>query len=116
MHFSQRFYPMDYEWGRILRAIAGSGLVAYGLARLLTPWQLPPLVSLLLHGGIVVVAYPLMLFGLGFYHPAEIAIMRRLLTRLRRRTVAAPTEESTELAGEIVQTAIPDEMIDAPGT
>ncbi len=113
MHFSQRFYPMDYEWGRIAR-VAGSGLVAYGLARLLVPRQLSPLPSLLLHGGTVVAAYPLMLLGLGFYHPAEIAIMRRLASRLRRRTVAAPTEESTELAGEIVQAAITDEMIDSP--
>jgi hypothetical protein len=94
--------------------VAAAGLAAYLLARFVIPRPLAPLPSLLLHGGTVVVAYPLMLLALGFYHPAEIAVVRRLATRLRRRSVAVPTDESTELAGEIVQTAIHDEMIDTP--
>lgn len=113
MQFSQRFYPMDYEWGRIGR-VAVAGLAAYGVARFALPRQMAPLPSFLLHGTTVVVVYPLLLLAFGFYHPAELAVVRRLATRLRRRTAAAPTDASTELAGEIVQAALPDEMIDAP--
>jgi len=113
MQFSQRFYPMDYEWGRIAR-IAAAGLGAYAVSAFLLPRQLPPLASFLMHGTTVVIVYPLLLLAFGFYHPKELVLVRRMAMGLRRRSVAKPTEESTELAGEIVQAPITDEMVDTP--
>jgi O-antigen/teichoic acid export membrane protein len=102
--FSQRVYPVDYEYGRIARlAIAGGG--AY-LAAWLVPDVLSAWLGLLTRGAIVCAAYPLLLVVLGFYDRSELAFVAGLVRRVRQRMPAATTaishEEPVESAGAIV--------------
>jgi O-antigen/teichoic acid export membrane protein len=70
--YAQRVYPVPYQWRRVLTAAAA----AVGLTVAARAPGAPLAVSLLL-----VAAYPLALFALGFYLPAE----RKRLARLRQR-------------------------------
>ena len=73
---AQRVYPVPYQWRRVALVLATAvGLTAFGKAL-----DVPLAVALLL-----AVAYPLILFPLGFYLPAE----RRRLRAAGRRLVAA---------------------------
>lgn len=106
MRFSQRVYPVTYEWGRLARlAIAGGG--AFTIAWLV-PEGMPAWLGLLVRGSIVVAAYPLLLVVLGFYDRRELAFVGRLVTRGRQRPGRAPAapivthEETVESAGAIV--------------
>ena len=64
VRFSQRVYPVKYEWGRLARlAIAGGGAFAIAWA---IPDAMPAWLGLIVRGSIVVAAYPLLLIGLGF--------------------------------------------------
>lgn len=110
--FSQRFYPIAYEWGRLLRVCAAA-VVATAVARMLPSITLPvsarsilaPLPDLLLRGATVVVVFVGLLAVTKFFHAAE---LRRLVALGQRRpgrpTLEAP--DSTEMAGEIVATDI----------
>jgi len=110
--FSQRFYPIQYEWGRLLRVCAAA-IIATTTARMLPEISLPvsdrsmlaPLPDLLLRGTTVVVVFVGLLSVTGFFHAAEL----RRLASLRRRRSGRPTlatPDSTEMAGEIVATDI----------
>lgn len=110
--FSQRFYPIRHEWSRLARVLVAA-LAAYVTARLAVPTGLPALVSLLLHGTLVLVSYPVYLLAMGFYRPEERAVLERVVRRLRRRTSPAVQEESAEMAGDLVAT-LPDETAQAP--
>jgi hypothetical protein len=115
MRFSQRVYPVKYEWGRLARlAIAGGA--AFTLAWLV-PDAMPAWLGLLVRGSIVVAAYPLLLIVLGFYDRRELAFVGRLITRGRQRSrEAAPViahEEATESAGAIVEVPLAQDD-DAP--
>ncbi len=101
MALSQRFYPVAYEWGRIMR-VAVAGLGAFLASRLLLPSQMPPLLGFLSRGGMVLAVYPVLLFAMGFYQPREVAATVALFRGVRRGK-PAPTEEASELAGEIVR-------------
>jgi O-antigen/teichoic acid export membrane protein len=73
--FTQRLFPVPYEWGRLLRVVLTvAGLV--GVAELLVPTSGAP--GLLIRGALFA-AYPLTLFATGFFTPGE----RRQLARLR---------------------------------
>jgi O-antigen/teichoic acid export membrane protein len=109
---SRRFYPIAYEWGRVGRA-ALAGVSAYTAALVLVPTGVPVPARLLLHGGIVVLAFPLVLWATGFYRREELAVVARLVRRFRRRSPPAAVEESPEMAGDLVA-ALPDETVDAP--
>jgi O-antigen/teichoic acid export membrane protein len=113
--FSQRFYPIAYEWGRLSR-IAAFAIVAYAAARVLPSIHLAsvgprswlaPLPDVLVRGGTVVAVYVGLLAVTGFFHAHEIAILRGL----RRARSASPrvtvAPDTTELAGEIVSTDLP---------
>lgn len=79
--FSQRFYPIRYEWTRIARL-----LVAAVAAYLLGRYALPPLrasVGLFARGMTVLVAFPALLTVTGFFRPAELARARQLIRRFR---------------------------------
>jgi O-antigen/teichoic acid export membrane protein len=80
--FTQRLFPVPYEWGRLLRVtLTVAALV--GIAELLVPTS--GATGLLLRA-LLFAAYPLLLFGTGFFTPAE----RGWLARLRHPgTVAA---------------------------
>ncbi|MEP7223753.1 MAG: oligosaccharide flippase family protein [Actinomycetota bacterium] len=69
--WAQRIYPVPYQWRRVLTA-AGTGLALVAVGKL-ADGGLPIAVLL-------VVAYPLALFPLGFYLPAE---RKAIGTRLR---------------------------------
>ena len=114
--FSQRFYPVQYEWGRLLR-VCGAAIAATTVARMLPGITLPvsprsvlaPLPDLFARGVTVIVVFAGLLAITGFFQPAE---LRRLASlrhrRPRRPPLASP--DSTEMAGEIVATdiSVPD--------
>lgn len=73
--FTQRLFPVPYEWGRLLRVtLTVVALVA--LAELLVPTS--GALGLLLRGALFT-AYPLLLFGTGFFTDGE----RHRLAKLR---------------------------------
>ncbi len=104
--FSQRFYPITYETGRLARVI-GAGALALTIARLGIP-AMRPVPSFLAHGSTVVVVFFAVLVVTRFFIPHEVAEVSRLLQRVRRRRVIDPPAEITELAGEIVTTPAAD--------
>jgi Na+-driven multidrug efflux pump len=112
--FSQRFYPIAYEWARIGR-VAGAAIAAYVAARLLPSIHLvadqrsslAPVPDLLARGTTVVVVFVGLLAVTGFFQADEL----RRLRSLRRRGEPAPvaslrSADSTEMAGEVVATDI----------
>jgi O-antigen/teichoic acid export membrane protein len=111
--FSQRFYPVAYEWGRLTR-VCIAAIAGYVLARLLPPLHLvgnarsslAPVPDVLLRGATVVVVFSGLLALTGFFHAEELA----RLGALRRLSRPAPdtlrSKDSTEMAGEIVATDI----------
>jgi len=111
--FSQRFYPVAYEWGRIAR-VAASGVLAYAAAIAIPRIRiavdprstLAPVPDLLVRGLTVIVVFTGLLAITGFFQSEEL----RQLRALRRGTPAAPptlrAPDSTEMAGEIVATDI----------
>lgn len=102
--FSQRAYPVAYEYGRIVRAVLSAALAC--AAALAVP-ALPAAAGLLLRGTLVVLLFTALLWASGFFRPNELKVLQRL-----RRTdgTAQPTAaaDTTELAGEIVAADIPD--------
>lgn len=106
--FSQRFYPIDYEWGRLARVAAGA-IVGYAAARLVP--ALPPAAGLIARGLIVIGVMAGILALTGFFRPAEMEVLARL-RRSRRAASDIAHAETTELAGEIVATDLPDDAID----
>ena len=112
-HFSQRFYPIAYEWGRIARA-CGAAAIAYGAARLLPSIRfgvdprssLAPLPDVLLRGAIVLAVFGGLLAISGFLHADELRHLNRLRGRARPAPSAVKAADSTEMAGEIVATDI----------
>jgi O-antigen/teichoic acid export membrane protein len=114
---SQRFYRIEYEWGRIAR-VSGAAVLAYVIAILLPAIHLPvdprrtiaSIPDVLLRGVTVILVFGGLLLTTGFFHAEELTRLRAL----RRRGVAPPTQrapDSTEMAGEVVATDIqpPDE-------
>jgi O-antigen/teichoic acid export membrane protein len=74
MLYAQSVYPVPYQWRRIVTAVGAA--VALNVAARAAHLPLAP--SFLL-----VLAYPLLLFVLGFYLPAERKRLRRLVPLLR---------------------------------
>jgi len=102
--FSQRFYPIAYERGRVLR-VAVAGAMAYLVAILLPDMR--PLAGVLARGTTVVLVMGGLLGLTGFLRSDE---WRGLLAIRRRRAVSVTAPETVEKAGEIVATDIPDEI------
>jgi O-antigen/teichoic acid export membrane protein len=96
--FTQRLFPVPYEWGRLLRVVA-TVTILVGLAELLVPTSgaLGLLIRVLLFA-----AYPLALHASGFFTPGE----RRWLARLRHPSavvsgLAALRAEPAAVEGQI---------------
>ena len=110
--FSQRFYPIQYEWGRLLRVVVAA-IVATTAARMLPTITLPisarsmlaPVPDLLLRGMTVIAVFVGLLALTGFFHAAELRRLAALRTRRPGRPPLA-SPDSTEMAGEIVATDI----------
>jgi len=80
--FTQRLFPIPYQWGRLARVVAVAALLV-GLAELLVPTS--GALGFLLRLALLA-AYPAALFASGFFTPGE----RRQLARLSRpRQLAA---------------------------
>jgi UDP-N-acetylmuramyl pentapeptide phosphotransferase/UDP-N-acetylglucosamine-1-phosphate transferase len=73
--FTQRLFPVPYEWGRLLRVVL-TVAVLVGIAELVVPTDGAD--GLVLRA-VLFTAYPLALFATGFFTPEE----RRWLGRLR---------------------------------
>ena len=112
-HFSQRFYPIAYEWGRIAR-VCGAGLVASIAARALPSIRLAvdprsslaPLPDVLVRGAAVILVFTGLLALSGFFHADELKHLSRLRGRARPTPSSVKAADSTEMAGEIVSTDI----------
>jgi O-antigen/teichoic acid export membrane protein len=105
-YFSQRFYPVRYEWGRLARGVAAAVVAA--LAGLSLP-AMQPIVGVLTRGTTVVVVMAAGLWLGGFFRPEELRVLERV-TKARgakRASIATPAD-TTELAGEIVATDLPE--------
>jgi len=74
--FTQRLFPVPYQWGRLLRVVL-TAAVLVGLGELLLPTAG---LGGLLGRAVLLAAYPLALFASGFFTPEE----RTWLARLRR--------------------------------
>lgn len=108
-HFSQRFYPVAHEKGRIARAIAAA-ILGYALASSLP--VMPPLAGVLARGTTVVAVMGSVLWMAGFFNAGELRWLNSL-RQLRRRSPVTRAADATEMAGEIVSIDVPDDLIDA---
>jgi O-antigen/teichoic acid export membrane protein len=111
---SQRFYPIAYEWGRILRVCSAAAVAC--VVALLVPAVRPAIdphrtiawvPDVLTRGTTVVVVYAGLLAATGFFHGEELERLRALRSRRQpppARPLRAP--DSTEMAGEVVATDI----------
>ena len=112
--FSQRFYPIAYEWGRLIR-VCGAAVIATLAARLLPSIDLgvsprslwAPVPDLLARGITVILVFVALLAVTRFFHKDELT---RLGSIRRRKTERGPmgSPDSTEHGGEIVATDIGD--------
>jgi len=107
--FSQRFYPVAYEWGRVTR-VCVAAIIACVAARWLpslrldvdprsTMAHLPDVFT----RGVTVVAVFVALLGVtGFFHAAELRRLAALRRRGQPSRAGTKPPDSTEMAGEIV--------------
>jgi O-antigen/teichoic acid export membrane protein len=111
-YFSQRFYPVEYESGRLAR-VAAAAILAYVAGRAVPATD--PLVGILLRGTTVVVVMAGALWLGGFFRPEELRVLENVRrARAVARAPVSPPADTTEFAGEIVATDLPDEGIMAP--
>jgi O-antigen/teichoic acid export membrane protein len=101
--FSQRFYPVSYEWGRLVRVVFAAGL-AYAAGAALP--AMPAVAGILARGSTVVAVMIAALWVGGFLKPEELSVLTKI-RRARIPSVSAPAE-TTEFAGEIVATDLPN--------
>ena len=101
--FSQRFYPVRYEYGRVSRAVAAA-LVAYVAGRALP--AMPPVAGVLARGATVAVVMTALLWLTRFFNAEELRALNALRLRRASRPMS-PQPETTELAGEIVAVDLP---------
>jgi O-antigen/teichoic acid export membrane protein len=92
--FTQRLFPVPYEWGRLLRVVLSVAAIV-GLAELIVPTE--GLDGLLLRSALLA-AYPLALWATGFFSEEE----RRWLGYLRHpRAVLASLQAEPAIDGRI---------------
>jgi O-antigen/teichoic acid export membrane protein len=102
--FSQRFYPVAYEYGRLSRAIAAA-VVAYIVARALP--IMPAAAGVLIRGATVIAVMAALLWLTRFFNTEELRALNALRVGRAARQ-PPPPPETTELAGEIVAVDVPD--------
>ncbi len=107
--FSQRFYPVAYETARIVRVVLAAA-IAYSIARALP--AMSPLPGVLVRGTVVVAVMGAALWIGGFLRPEELAVLSRV-RRYRGTRDVTPPADTTEFAGEIVATDLPEPEVDA---
>jgi O-antigen/teichoic acid export membrane protein len=105
---SQRLYPVDYEYGRLTRAI-GAAAIAY-LAAVQLP-GMPPFPAVVVRGTTVTVVMAVLLLMTGFFRADELRGLNAMRRRLSGAAPVTPPPETTEKAGQIVTTELPDEGV-----
>ncbi len=100
--FSQRVYPVRYEYGRVARALAAA-VVAF-VAAIALP-AMPALAGVIVRGTVVVVVFTGILGLTRFFKHEELQTLARL--RPARAVTPGPAE-TTELGGEIVAADLPE--------
>jgi len=103
---SQRFYPIRYEFGRVVRVVV-AGVAAYLAAVFLVPDIRLAAVGLLIRGMTVLAVYPAILGLTGFFHPSELTRIKALAAglgsaRWRRseKGIESRAEADVELTAE----------------
>jgi O-antigen/teichoic acid export membrane protein len=109
--FSQRFYPVQYEAGRLIR-VAAAALIACAVARALPAPG--PLAGVLLRGATVVAVMSGLLALTGFFRTAEIRALAALRGKRGPESRVPPPPDTIELAGEIVAADLPDGQLAGP--
>ena len=112
LHLSQRFYPIQYEHGRIFRAVTAA-LAAFVAASMVP--ALEPIAGVLVRGSVVVVVMAGLLWTTKFFKADELRAINALRLRLRGQQPVTAPPDTTEMAGEIVGAELPDEAVRAPG-
>jgi O-antigen/teichoic acid export membrane protein len=105
---SQRLYPVRYEHGRLARAIAAAA------AGYLAASQLPGMPSLAgvpVRGGTVMAVMAALLWATGFFRADELRELNALRRRLSRAAPVTTPPETTEKAGQVVSTELPDQAV-----
>ena len=102
--YSQRFYPVAYEWSRLVRVVLSAALA--WLVAVALP-AMSPLPGILVRSATVVVVMSGALWIGGFLRPEELAVLARLRAPKTRTPTVVPAE-TTEFAGEIVATDLPE--------
>ncbi len=97
--FSQRFYPIRYEYARLWRVAAGA-LIACLSGRALP--DMPPVAGIFVRGTTVTVVFAALLWMSGFLRADELRVLSTLRGRRQAEPSRTPAPETTELAGEIV--------------
>ncbi len=98
--FTQRLFPVPYEWGRLVRVVLTVAALV-GIAELVAPTAGAG--GLLLRGALFL-AYPLVLLASGFFTPGE----RRWLARLRHPGAVAAGLASLRAQPAAVDGSIPE--------
>ncbi len=96
--FAQRVYPMKYDLRRLAMTVV-AGLGAYGLAVVALPADVPALWGAIGRGSVVAVAYPALLFVMGFGTWHDLVRLAGLLPQVAtggpgRRPASAPERET----------------------
>jgi len=104
---SQRFYPISYEYGRVLRAV-GAAVIAFGAASAVP--GIPSWAGLPLRGIIVISTMGALLGLTRFFNQEELRALN-VLRRRHTRNSAASSTDTTEVAGEIVSVDLRDHSV-----
>ena len=108
---SQRFYPVAYEYGRVLRAV-GAAVIAYAAASAVPP--MPSWAGLPLRGLIVISVMAALLGVTRFFNADELQALNALRRRHSRKAPLASPPDTTELAGEIVSINLRENAVPGP--
>ena len=109
--FSQQFYPVQYETGRLVRVAAAALIACVGARVLPAPG---PLAGVLLRGTTVVFIMSTILWLTGFFRPDEIRALAALRRKRGPEPPVTPPPDTIELAGEIIAADLPDEQLVRP--
>jgi O-antigen/teichoic acid export membrane protein len=107
-YFSQRFYPIRYEHGRIARVVGAAGL-GYAAGALLP--AMPAATGVVVRGLAVLGVMGLSLWVTRFFLSEELLWLSRLTRRYTNDRVLVMSSDTTEMAGEIVSVDVPDELL-----
>ena len=111
--FSQRFFPVTYEYGRLIRVV-GAGAAAY-VAGVFVPALTPLAVVILVRGTVVLATFTCLLWLTGFFRADEMAVLSRLRRAQGPLPEPGPAPETTELGGEIVAADVAGPRADVDG-